>query len=283
MFISRHSDACVIGILVLLLSFGIFASTWGCTEPENDCCEEYKPISATAQALGDDEDMIHALCYNSALYDTEAKDSRRPLQDKCEYHEVDRFMDAAVACCAPLRGMNAKPRHYSLRAGEISSGAKSVFLPGFEGKYVESHYTIATKGFRVLVPNDAYTWCLLNANPSDYTCNLDGAREFATNFERCCGNSEDREACAYAMFQNDGACPAWAATSCCDDLGDRATDGKISKNSCEQILRREHRCVRTSAEECCYSLPLGSEARITCMEEFQSSGTCSAKANEKKE
>ena len=65
MFISRHSDACVIGILVLLLAFGVFASTWGCTEPENDCCEEYKPISATAQALGDDEDLIPGRCHNS--------------------------------------------------------------------------------------------------------------------------------------------------------------------------------------------------------------------------
>ncbi len=207
-----------------------------------DCCLEYEPESQYLNELHD-QNAYAQICHKSM-----GNNDEYDLDFECKYREVDRVIDAAVHCCAPLKNEddstpNTLEVSYSVPSDSSDSDAST-----------NSDSSTESRTRTTYVPTNAYSWCLLNIDPRTYACDLQKALDYEQAINECCSNSPHRDTCILSVDKNDGKC-IHSEPACCDDLPDKDTSELISKANCEQILNTTQQCIRTREDACCRKVP----------------------------
>ena len=219
----------IIPITLLLISTGICFSVSSCDDPT--CCEMY--------SNGPDFEYARQMCHNSMLFD-----DKYDVQNGCFLKEVDRYIEAAENCCAPL-GSAIDYEFISITdlAEDnplVSVVAKVAYArnPNYSGSYISAN---------------AYTHCLFETNPRTYQCNIDKAKQFGDDLNQCCGTLDGNERIdCITDFISKQKCEK----KCCTGLPEEDNDNYISKTHCEQLLKRSNECIETTMDACCRIAPI---------------------------
>lgn len=219
-----------------------------------DCCLEYEPESQYLNELHD-QNAYAQICHKSM-----GSSDEYDLDFECKYREVDRVVDAAVHCCAPLKPEDDDTPNTLKVSNSVS------------GNSTEDDTTVEINTRTTYVPTNAYAWCLLNTNPQTYACNLQKALDYEQAIKDCCSNSPHRDTCILSVDKNGGKC-IHSEPACCDDLPDIDTQELISKANCEKILNKTQQCIRTREDACCRNVPESSSGqgltKAICKQIFQ--------------
>ncbi len=208
----------------------------GCDPVLMPCCLDYVYYDDDAQR----DPAYEQMCLNAMSYD-----KQYDLNYDCKLRVVDKYVDAAIACCAPLKDeirtsslnedifspadwtaedtqllLPLLDQIFSWRASDkyISSQIYSYDPYSDSGNMIwgGNYHTTSKKtkedgtteeidnSYKYQLPMNAYTWCLLNTNPHNYTCDLPQAREFERSLRACCNG--DDTSCIAAYIKNNGNC-----------------------------------------------------------------------------
>lgn len=198
----------------------------GCDPLLISCCDGYIYYDETAHP----DDAFKQMCLNAMTCD-----QKYDLNFDCKLREVDKYVDAAIACCAPLKDeirtsiLNdavSSPEDWTAadtqlflplldeiftrRDGEHYISAQiNSYNPYDNAKYggnniYESLTDESANKYNYNLPMNAYTWCLLNTNPQTYKCDLYGAKEFERSLQACCTGNDT--SCLTTYIKNSGNC-----------------------------------------------------------------------------
>ena len=200
----------------------------GCDPVLMPCCLDYVYYDDDAHR----DPAFEQMCLNAMSYD-----DQYDLNYKCKLREVDKYVDAAIACCAPLKNdiqtvflrdvdfssedwtaedsqllLPLLDQIFSRRANSIYTSSKLYdYDPYSNSVFIWDNDTCRDHdgnpydcSFKYDLPMNAYTWCLLNTNPHNYTCDLPQAREFEKSLRACCNG--DDTSCIAAYIKNNGNC-----------------------------------------------------------------------------
>lgn len=228
---------------------GSFVAFTGCED--TPCCEQYIDSLNLPQA---DElyylHMCHQMTDNSI---------------SCSLKEVDRYVNAAESCCAPL---NSEPVSYiSLNEFRLNSSQQAYISTG--NPWVESIYPVyyelshsASSSLNYsysYIPGNAYSWCLANTDISNYQCDVQKAEAFGQAISSCknYSNDIDEKICLLSLM-NSKATPVHedkVDEHCCDNLDEKWDEFRITKSECLQILQDKNQCVTRHVDVCCMDTP----------------------------
>ena len=260
---SRFNKSLPASSLVLAAIVTATFATLGCDPEVPDCCDNYVPESMALMSIRDPE-ISEQMCRATMGFD-----DKYNIFNTCYYKEVDRYIDAAIECCAPL--LNPTTDRGVVPIGrtihDLPYASFMFFLPSWVTHADQNPYT------EYFAPANAYTWCLLNTNPRTFQCNLQQAKAFEKTLYDCCTNAGNTT-CIQSMVFNGGKCPL-ETENCCVDLQDNESDGYISRGHCEEILLNTLQCVQTKEDACCYKVredawEEGDLTRTICKEIYQS-------------
>lgn len=224
------------GIIIFLTSLVMIVLS-GCYL--ENCCTDYAPEFTTDST---EKTGFEQMCYNSMNFD-----GKYDSGDACYLKEVDRYIEAAVNCCAPLKD-KLEYQYCDKSDLESSSLLDSLFI-SFALSVIPGCDDLGCYG--VLVPTNAYTYCLYNTHPRTYLCDIDAAKKFATDITQCCSNASPQYECILSYFKNGESCPK----VCCEGLPDQDNDQYISKDNCLKVLNSSNECIETPVDACCRIAP----------------------------
>ena len=238
---------------LLLLGTAVCFGTSSCDDPT--CCEMYEN--------GPDTEYARQMCHNSMLFD-----NKYDLRDGCFLKEVDRYIEAAENCCAPLK---SKMDYEFLSVTDLTEDNSMVSVVARVTFSDNSNYS---GGY---VPANAYTHCLFETNPRTYQCDIQKAQQFEAELNQCCGalvDVLDRSECI-TSFVSKQKCEK----KCCAGLPSDDNDNYISKTHCEQLLKSSGECIETRSDACCRIAPIepsrGHIDRNICKQIYtESNGEC---------
>ena len=210
-------------ICISIIFLIIAASLNACDPVLGPCCFDYIYYY---DDTGHTEDAFEQMCLNAMTYD-----KKYDLNYDCKLREVDKYVDAALACCEPLKDeiktslfddVVSHPSEWTASDAELmlpllnhsfNNRASDKYSPDSiynYDPYSDAHNMIwggnygNSGAYQYKLPENAYTWCLLNTNPNTYQCDLNGARAFERNLRKCCGG--DNGSCLAAYVKNSGQC-----------------------------------------------------------------------------
>ena len=228
-----------------------------------NCCSGYMPEFV--------EDHYEAEPYEQMCYNTMNYDSKYNSNDGCYLKEVDKFIEKALECCAPLKS----DMHYiSFSRSELeSSNALDALLIEIALATIPRCDDLGC--YESLLPTNAYTYCLFNTHPRTYQCDIEASLQYENALEQCCANSDDAYSCTRDFIKNGAVCD----TPCCDGLPDQDNDQYISKENCLKVLKDSKECVETPIDACCRIAPKSSSRghidRDICKQIYtESNGQC---------
>lgn len=201
----------------------------GCDPELTPCCPGYTYYAEIAHT----DDAFEQMCLNAMTYD-----KKYDLNYDCKLREVDRYVDAAFACCAPLKDklktsflsdvisqysdwtaedtqllLPILDQSFSNRAADKYKSSEIYSYDPYSDSsnmiwggyyHYESDTTIINYKYRYILPTNAYTWCLLNTNPQTYECDLYKAQDFERSLKACC--TSDNSSCLESYIKHSGNC-----------------------------------------------------------------------------
>ena len=224
--------------LALITGMGIIGmSISGCYW--DDCCSDYTPYKTDNYV---EKDAYSQMCYNTMTFD-----DKYDKNEACYLKEVDKYVEAALACCAPLKDKLEcmEFEKYDLESSTPLESLLSHIV------YISTPGCNETGCTGIQIPTNAYTHCLLNTHPRTYQCNIQAAQEYATALNNCCNNSSEKNKCISSFIKNGEVCE----NKCCDNLPDQDTDQLISKWNCLKVLNESNECIETRKDACCRIAP----------------------------
>ena len=212
---------CILSVTLCILS---------ACEPEDSepCCLGYTYYDDTAHS----DDAFEQMCVNAMGYD-----EKHDYFLHCKLRDVDRYVDAAMACCAPLKAeiRTALFKDVVSSTDDWTAIDTKLLLPLLDeiltvkcDKYgyntsneIYDNYpygavlgdspcgdntspTELDYRYQYRIPMNAYTWCLLNTNPRTYACDIERAHEFEKELQACCNDEGD--SCITSYIKNNGEC-----------------------------------------------------------------------------
>ena len=131
----------------------------------------------------------------------------------------------------------------------------------------------------IYMPMNAYTYCLLNTDPSEYQCDVSKAVAYERDLKQCCKLANDLDECVKSFILNNNVCNYTNNHICCENLPEEDSDIYVSKSKCEDIYNRTDECIETMQDACCRNVPEsasnGSITKQLCKDIYaESSGTC---------
>lgn len=206
----------------------------------DNCCAAYTPEYSDSHNGRDD--AYEQMCYNTMTFDDKYnKDAA------CSLKEVDRYVEAALACCAPLK---SEMEYIEFEKEDLeSNNSLGIFSIQIVLNSIPYCDEVACAG--VLVPTNAYTQCLFNTHPRTYKCDIPAAQQYETDLNQCCMNASDKKSCVRSFVMNEGGCLA----TCCEGLPDQDNDQYISKENCLKVLNSSNECIETPIDACCRIAP----------------------------
>ena len=240
--------------LAMMAVFTLCIGNTACDDSERTtCCNEYFYRGAEEDTTAFSNNALTTTSYASrhAVYNNMCEflttlDDSYDRELSCNLKAVDSFIDAAKDCCYPLI---AESMDYylneDLEAITLSQSYKNAttLFPVLNA--------MGPLAFQEVYPVNAYTWCVLNTNPTTFQCDLAGARAFEDSLRLCCGGDYVTDACYTNMVQSNGQCNLSPEEVCCNGLPEKDDISYISKDNCLAVYAAEKKCVKTPAEACC--------------------------------
>ena len=243
-------------------SVGTISCVYG---PEPQCCDDYTPNDSGVYS-SDELLAYEQMCLS--VMDTNDKYDRN---SSCKLKMADRYVFSAEECCASIKS-------------EI--GVTFVALEDFSDSKQYDYYYISTSHGSmntivngILMPTNAYTFCLFNTDPFKYRCDVDKAIAYENSLNQCCEHTNDKDACIKSFVINNNECNYIDSPICCDGLPEEDDEIYVAKSKCEDIYNSTNVCIETMLDACCRNVPdTSSNNGITkqmCKDIYtESSGTC---------